>query len=206
MAYISTAAVKVIRADLKAAFPDWKFSVRKDVNSHSSITVSILKSDLDFQWSSGYANTEQYMSINHYHPQVTFSGNSLTLIKEVIGTINKENWDRSDIQTDYFDVGFYVNVEMGRYGRPYINAGGTVLDYNAPVETIKTFTEVEEVVESSKVETLDEMFDDQPESVEMVNAKSALDMYLEQHGTMINQIAELEKNIEGLEWLIANAK
>jgi hypothetical protein len=29
------------------------------------------------------------------------------------------NHDRSDIQSDYFDVGWYVDVNIGSWNRPY---------------------------------------------------------------------------------------
>jgi hypothetical protein len=34
--------------------------------------------------------------------------------------MNDGNHDRSDIQTDYFDVGWYVDVNIGRWNKPYI--------------------------------------------------------------------------------------
>jgi hypothetical protein len=29
------------------------------------------------------------------------------------------NHDRSDIQSDYFDVGWYVDINIGRWNKPY---------------------------------------------------------------------------------------
>jgi hypothetical protein len=33
--------------------------------------------------------------------------------------MNAGNWDKSDIQTDYFDVGWYIDVNVGRWDKPY---------------------------------------------------------------------------------------
>jgi hypothetical protein len=33
--------------------------------------------------------------------------------------MNTGNWDESDIQTDYFNVGWYVDVKIGSWQKPY---------------------------------------------------------------------------------------
>ena len=34
-----------------------------------------------------------------------------------------QNHDRSDSMTDYFDVGWWVDINLGKYGKPYqVNA------------------------------------------------------------------------------------
>jgi hypothetical protein len=40
-------------------------------------------------------------------------------LQEIMPLMNAGNHDRSDIQTDYFDVGWYVDVNIGRWDRPY---------------------------------------------------------------------------------------
>jgi hypothetical protein len=34
--------------------------------------------------------------------------------------MNIGNHDRSDSQTDYFDVGFYTDISIGRWDTPYV--------------------------------------------------------------------------------------
>jgi len=34
--------------------------------------------------------------------------------------MNNGNHNNSDIQTDYFDVGWYITVNLGKYDTPYI--------------------------------------------------------------------------------------
>jgi hypothetical protein len=34
--------------------------------------------------------------------------------------LNTGNHDNSDSQTDYFDVGWYVDVKVGKWNKPYI--------------------------------------------------------------------------------------
>ena len=33
--------------------------------------------------------------------------------------MNIGNHDNSDLQTDYYDVGWYVNLQFGRWNKPY---------------------------------------------------------------------------------------
>jgi len=40
-------------------------------------------------------------------------------IAEVSRAMNDGNHDRSDIQTDYFDVGWYTRINVGDWNRPY---------------------------------------------------------------------------------------
>jgi hypothetical protein len=40
-------------------------------------------------------------------------------MQEVFAEMNDGNWDKSDIQSDYFNVGWYVDVNIGRWNKPY---------------------------------------------------------------------------------------
>ena len=40
-------------------------------------------------------------------------------LSEVIPAMNNGNHDNSDIQTDYFDVGWYIDVNIGKWNKPY---------------------------------------------------------------------------------------
>ena len=59
------------------------------------------------------------IQVNPYHYKSHFNGRALKFLSEVIPAMNDGNHDRSDIQTDYFDVGWYVDVNIGRWNRPY---------------------------------------------------------------------------------------
>lgn len=62
-----------------------------------------------------------YLDINPYWYQEHFSNKVIrTFLKEIFAAMNVGNHDRSDIQTDYFDVGWYVDVNIGKWNKPYI--------------------------------------------------------------------------------------
>ena len=128
MAYISKAEVTEIRNALKAKYGKrFKFSVRKsDPNSSLSVTVSILSGDVDFSDIVGSTGGMQgHAQINHYHlgNYGEFSG----LFGEILNVIKsapanaeggRAHFDKSRAEVDYFCTAFYINMEIGRYGKP----------------------------------------------------------------------------------------
>jgi hypothetical protein len=57
--------------------------------------------------------------VNPYWFHDHFDGKSKEFLKEVLAAMNEGNHDRSDIQTDYFDVGWYVDVNVGKWDQSY---------------------------------------------------------------------------------------
>ena len=113
MAFMNKEHAATIRTNLKKAFPGFKFSVT--IHHYSSVTVSLMKSPLNFskeleKHSCGYAQ------LNHYYLERYEHSDTL---KAIFKVINEGNHDNSDIMTDYFDVGFYVNMNIGQYDKPY---------------------------------------------------------------------------------------
>jgi hypothetical protein len=113
MAYMSTEHAKIIRDNLKKEFPEFKFSIKK--RHSSSIVVSILSSPLDFSKDiekSGY----DYVQLNHHYLE---NYEHTDVLKKIYDIINTGNHDNSDAMTDYFDVGFYVHMNIGEFEKPY---------------------------------------------------------------------------------------
>ena len=60
-----------------------------------------------------------HLSINHYYIQDHFSGKVREFLLELYSAMNDGNWNKSDIQVDYFDVGWYVDIHVGTHNKPY---------------------------------------------------------------------------------------
>lgn len=111
MAYMRKEHAKEIRDKIKAAFPSkdgWKFSI---VNQdHSTISVAIMQSPVKF---------EQRQNINKYWYKDHLKDNpeQLAVIDKIISIYDEGNHDNSDIMTDYFDVGWYTDVQIGRWDK-----------------------------------------------------------------------------------------
>ena len=136
-AYINTESIKIIRDELKKEFPKFKFMVAREANSYSSIRVAIVSGPVAFVYKNDGTPAE-HAEINHYYPMNYKNGE---ILKKIIQVINRKNWDRSDISTDYFDVGFYLNIKQGNntYGSkptPF-TLTGTSVKKPTPVQTQK---------------------------------------------------------------------
>lgn len=134
MAYISTEQVAFKRQTLKEAFPGWKFSVRKD--RHSAIRVTILSGPIDFfadeartprnRTSSSIIahidgpSAKLHDSVNQYYIKDHWAGEARDALLAINEIVNDGNYDNSDIQSDYFDVGFYVTIEIGSWEKSYV--------------------------------------------------------------------------------------
>jgi hypothetical protein len=57
--------------------------------------------------------------VNPYHYESHFTGDAREFLTETLQAMNNGNHDNSDIQTDYFDVGWYIHVDIGRWDKPY---------------------------------------------------------------------------------------
>lgn len=133
MAFIGQDKKKAIAAKLKTALKGSGLKYSLSVNHHTSLVMTIAKGPVDFiqnyketisekPWYNRFAGVESltnYMQVNDYHYQDQFSGRALELLKTIIPILNDGNHDNSDIQTDYFDVGWYLNVHIGRWNKPY---------------------------------------------------------------------------------------
>lgn len=117
MAFMSKEHTKQIRENLKKQFPNLKFSVRKE--HHTSVDVAIVAGDVDF---SDILPASGYQQINHYWIKDHYPTHA-KLLQAIKDVINEGNYDNSDIMTDYFDVGFYMQLSIGKWDKPYMFKG-----------------------------------------------------------------------------------
>jgi hypothetical protein len=130
MAWMSQEKKVQIAAELKKVMPrDWKYSL--GVRHHSTIVLTISSAPVDLMavynkrvaesWERrGDKHTPQtYAQVNEFHLDTQFSGELLDVFERIKLALNVGNHDRSDIQTDYFDVGWYVDINIGRWDKPF---------------------------------------------------------------------------------------
>ena len=128
MAYMSQERKKEIGEKLKTAMPaGWKYSL--SVRHHSTIVLTVHSAPVDLVkeynatakkinpefagWNSGY------VQVNPYWIDRQFTGERLEQMRQIVAALNAGNHDRSDIQSDYFDVGWYVDINFGRFEKPF---------------------------------------------------------------------------------------
>lgn len=133
MAHMTQEKKQAIAAMIKAEFPNW--SVRLSVKHHTAINVTIVRADVDLlgiadayvksrqpsnpgYYRDGFRNNEEvYGNMGNYFGNDTEACAKMKKFMDCVNLVGhtQENHDRSDIMTDYFDVGYYTHVKIGGY-------------------------------------------------------------------------------------------
>ena len=134
MAYITAKDVAAIRAELKQAFPKWKFGVRKGSGS-LSVDVTIKQGTVDF--SEGFKDSyggRRYCQVNQYWIDSNWTDyeakQALLRINEIMhnapgrADASRAYFDHSDAMTDYFHTAFYTHLSIGAWDQDYVCVEG----------------------------------------------------------------------------------
>jgi len=137
MAYMSQENKAKIAPKIKAILAKYKVKGSLSVRNHSSLVLNLKSGSIDLienyietdsktfhgnkmsQDQIDYIRSKKSMDVNPYWFKEHFSGKSLDFLKEIFVAMNDGNWDKSDIQSDYFNVGWYVDVNVGKWDKPY---------------------------------------------------------------------------------------
>lgn len=116
MAYVNNETKTAIQTALKPVFKKYgiKATVARGYN-YSALKVNISAGEIDF-------GTE-YQQVNVYHVDSNHSGIAKDFLNEVLDTIKKagEWYDESNSQIDYFNTAFYIDINIGRWDKPYVH-------------------------------------------------------------------------------------
>jgi hypothetical protein len=137
MAYFNQQRKQERAPAIKAILKKYGVKGSLAVRNHSTFVLNIKSGSIDFienfiatdtnvmhgrkmsQEQIEYIRKNKSLDVNVYWYREHFSGKALSFLKEVITTMNGGNHDNSDIQSDYFDVGWYVDVNIGSWNKPY---------------------------------------------------------------------------------------
>lgn len=138
MAYMSQEMKKELAPAIKAVLKKYNVKGSISVDNYSSLVVTLKEGALDFigdanEYNKEYADrrgerfyeVKDHYQVNTYYAAERAINKKIGLFfKELIAAMNGKgtkiaNHDNSDIMTDYFDVGWYVNVNVGKWDKPY---------------------------------------------------------------------------------------
>ncbi len=136
MAYMSQEKKAKIAPKIKAILAKYKVKGSLAVRNHSTLCLNLKSGSIDFiansnkvcgnspyQVASGFKpSTSGYDQVNPYHFKDHYDGKAFAFMREVFHAMNEGNHDHSDIQSDYFNVGWYVDVNIGKWDKPYLLA------------------------------------------------------------------------------------
>jgi len=136
MAFVDQKKKAAIAPAMKALCKQYNIKASLAVRNNLSLVLNIKSGSIDFigngnetcsknfhQFESNYKpNLKGYEQVNTYHFGEHYSGKAKEFLTKAIALLNMNNHDNSDIMTDYFDVGHYIDVNIGQWNKPYIVA------------------------------------------------------------------------------------
>lgn len=130
MAYVTKETKNRIQKQLKTIMPmscKWSLSG----TGKGRLSLNIWAADVDLiaavnQYNQrmkqrGYIIPEKpltYCDLHHFW-DIDFGKEWNDILSKAWEAMHDGNWDRSDVQTDYFDVGWYCSINLGVFGRPF---------------------------------------------------------------------------------------
>ena len=128
MAYMSQDRKKELAPAIKAWCKAYRVKATLAVRNHSTLVVNIKSGKLPFCENYFKTASEKrpltaqvptHIDVNPYWAHEHFTGDCKDFLVGLLERMNRGNHDNSDIMTDYFDVGWYVDVNIGSWNKPY---------------------------------------------------------------------------------------
>jgi hypothetical protein len=129
MAYMNQERKRLLAPEIKKVLAKYKLTGSIGVDHHSTLVVRIKSGPIDFIGNfnsvckdliSGMTPMVGSISVNTYHINTQYTGKSLNCLRELIDAMNIGNHNRSDYSTDYHDVGWYIDIDIGNFNQHYI--------------------------------------------------------------------------------------
>ena len=121
MAYMNQEKKKRLATKIKEILKRHGVKGTLSVSIYSTLNLNITEGPIEFTFTNSRGEVIRN-SVNEYWYHESYADNpkALAFLSEVIPAMNEGNHDNSDIMTDYFDVGWYVSVNLGRWDKPYV--------------------------------------------------------------------------------------
>ena len=135
MAYMNQERKQKIAQALKPILAKYKVKGSLSVRNHMSIVLTLKSGAIDFignsnrvcgndfyQVQRGFKpNTTGYDQVNPYWFQDHYDGDAKEFLTEAMKALKSADWyDESDAQIDYFNIAYYVDINIGKWDTPYI--------------------------------------------------------------------------------------
>jgi hypothetical protein len=138
MAYMNQEKKAKIAAKLKPILKKYGVKGTLSVRNHSTICLALKSGKIDFvenliqtdiaQPYGKKMSAEQIagvrksksLDVNPYWFHEHFSSNAKDFLTEAMAALKSADWyDKSDAQVDYFNTAYYVDINIGKWNKPY---------------------------------------------------------------------------------------
>jgi hypothetical protein len=141
MAYMNQARKAELAPGIKAVLAKYGVKGSISVDNHSTLVVTIKEGAPDFigeanRFNREYAErrgerfhpVEGYYQANPYRGADDYADTTVgQFFRDLTAAMRGNLWyDNSDIMTDYFDTAYYLQINVGKYDRPYVCTGPTL--------------------------------------------------------------------------------
>lgn len=133
MAYVSQDLKQSLAPAIKAICKKFGIKATLAVQNHSTLVLNIKSGKIDFIGNYNSMISTRYPSgnhlaqpakdtirVNHYWIDSSYSGKAKDFLNAVYAAMNVGNHNNSDPMTDYFDVGWYIDINVGKWNKPYV--------------------------------------------------------------------------------------
>ena len=138
MAYVSQEMKAKLAPTIKAVLKKYKVKGTLAVRNHSTLVVNIKEGAIDFienfiatdanvmhgrkmaQDQIDYLRKHQTLDVNTYWIHDHYSGKAKSFLLELKAAMQGPDFfDESDAQTDYFYCSHYIDINIGKWNKPY---------------------------------------------------------------------------------------
>jgi hypothetical protein len=135
MAYMNQERKAKITKMLKPILAKYKVKGSLSVRNHSTIVLTLKSGAIDFignsnkvcgndhyQMARGFKpTTTGYDQVNPYWFQDHYDGKAKAFLTEAFKALKSADWyDESNAMIDYFNIAYYVDINIGKWNSPYI--------------------------------------------------------------------------------------
>ena len=138
MAYMNQVRKALIQSNLKPILARYGVKGTLSVRNHSTIVLTLKSGQIDFienfittdlatphgrkmdQSTIANLRKNRSLDVNPYWYQEHFSGRAKEFLTDAMKALKSAGWyDESDAQSDYFNIAYYVDINIGRWNAPY---------------------------------------------------------------------------------------
>jgi len=128
MAYMNQEKKKALAPQIKEVLKKYDMKGTLAVRHHSTLVLNIKEGKLDvignyIEKANPEYQPEDHHGVNPYWLEDHYTGEVCDFLLELKNAMNGceqfQNHDRSDLMTDYHDVGWYIDINIGQWNKPY---------------------------------------------------------------------------------------
>lgn len=136
MAYVSKELKAELAPKIKAVLKKYHMSGTISIHHHSSLVVTLRSGALDLIGDANLFNQayaartgQRVVEVKgYYQANPNYSGEEHSVnaevgkfFKELVAAMKGDSWyNDSDIQRDHFDIAYYLDINVGKWDKPYI--------------------------------------------------------------------------------------